>query len=388
MKKLIIVICILLIISTTAANAQENYDEILEAQEQIVNIEKFTDVINKLISPDSNKIIPQFSVKQLIRDIAMGNVSFNIKEIFERVLKFFFKEVYLNLEIIIKVIILVLLCALLQNLKSSFGNDGVGEIAFYSCYIFIAAILIKHFLDVLNLGKAVINNLVIFMQAFIPTLFTLLITTGNITASTVLQPSIIFSIEIISTLIKNLILPLILFYTVLAIVNNISDKVQVSKLADLIKNVGTWLIVIFLTIFISILSLQSKITSIADGVGTKAAKFAVSTFVPIVGKVLSDAVETVVGYSILIKNSISVVGMIVIILICLVPVIKIFALIVIYKLTAALIQPISDERIVKCISQMANSLTFISAAVISVSVMFLISVSIIINTTNTAIMMR
>lgn len=387
MKKTLIVICTLLVVlsQNTFANEINNY---IEKQQQAINIDELKNAVDKMISSESEQIVSQLSVTQLIKDISSGNASFNIGDILNRAIKYFFKEVYLNLSIIIKIIVLVLLCALLQNLQSSFGKEGVGEIAFYSCYILIATLLIKNFLIVLNMGKEVIENMVIFMQAFVPTIFTLLITTGNITTSTILQPSIIFSIQVMSTLIKNLILPLILFYIVLAIINNISNKVQISKLADLIKNTGLWLMGIFLTIFIAILTIQSTVSSMADGIGTKTAKFAVSTFIPIVGKILSDAVDTVVGYSILLKNSISVVGMIVIVFICLVPVIKLFALIIVYKLTAALIQPVSDERIVKCITEMANSLVFITAAVISVAVMFLISISIMISASNTAAMLR
>lgn len=388
MKKLALIIFIMVALFSSMSFGAEDYSQILQKQQQAVDVEQFKETIDKIIGPESKEIIPQFSVSQLIKDISLGNVSFNIKDILDKVLKYLFKEIYINLNIIIKIIVLVLLCALLQNLQSAFGKEGVGEIAFYSCYILIATILVKNFLTVLAMGKDVIDSMVMFMQALIPIVFTLLLTTGNVTSAAVLQPGILFSIEIMGILLSKLILPMILFYTVLAIVNNISNKVEISKLAEFIKNVGIWMIGILLTVFIAIITLQSTITSVTDGIGTRTAKFAVSTFIPVVGKILSDAVDTVVGYSVLLKNSISVIGMIVIILICLVPIIKLFALIIIYKLTAAIIQPVSDERIVKCISEMGNSLTFVTAAVISVAVMFLISVSIVINAGNTVVMMR
>lgn len=387
MKRVIAVILILLILTPMAVFAEGEYLQALP-QGEMVDIDKLKNSIDNLVDDQSKEIIPALDLKQLVKDIATGKVSFSLKDVLNNMVKYFFKEIYTNLNIILKIIVLVLLCALLQNLQSSFGREGVGEVAFYACYIFIASLLIKNFLTVLDMGRGVIDNMVVFMQAFIPTLFTLMITTGNITTSTILQPSIIFSIEIMSTLIKNIILPLILFYTVLAIVNNISNKVQISKLADLIKNIGIWTTGIFLTIFIAVITLQSTVTSMADGVTTKTAKYATSTFIPIVGKILSDAVDTVLGYSIMLKNSVSIVGMLIILAICLVPIIKLFALIVIYKLASAMIQPVSDERIVKCISEMAGSLTFILASVISVATMFLITVSIMINAGNTAMMMR
>lgn len=388
MKKILMITFFVLLLIPSITFAQIVNNNIAGEQQNAVDLNQFKQTIEKVIGPDTNEIAPQFKLDTLIKDITSGNVSFNLKDMLNKVIKYLFKEIYANLGMITKIIVLVLICALLQNIQSSFGKEGVGEIAFYSCYILLAAMLIKNFIMLIDSGKAVIDNLVLFMQSFIPTIFTLLILTGNVTTTSVLQPGMIFGLGLISTLIKVVILPLILFYTVLAIVNNISNKVQVSKLADFIKNVGMWSMGILLTIFIAIIELQSTITSVADGITTRTAKYAVGTFIPVVGKVLSDAVETVIGYSILLKNSVSVVGMLVVILICAIPVIKLFAMIILYKLTAAVIQPISDERIVKCISEMAASLTFIAGALLSVAMIFIISISITMNAGNASAMLR
>lgn len=378
MRKLFGLIIISLYILSCSAFAA-NTDELLESQTDAINVQDIKESIDRLSSPGSNEILPKINIKNIIKSIATGNISFNIKDVFQKTLKYLFKEIYQNLHLIGKIIILVILCAILENLQSSFGKEGVGEVAFYACYIFIAAILIKSFMDILNSSKVVIENMILFMQAIIPAIFTLLVATGNIIKSTILQPSIIASIQVMAVIIKDFILPLIILYTALAIVSNISNKIQISKIAALIKNVGVWSIGIFLTIFIGIVTLQSSVTTAADNVGTKTAKFAVSTFVPFVGKILSDAVDTVLGYSLILKNSLSVVGLIAILLICLAPILKIFALIIIYRLSAAIIQPISDIRIVNCITEMANSLMFILVTMISVAVMFLISIAILIN---------
>lgn len=388
MKRFLIIIFMALFLISSTVFAKLGDVDIATQQQQTVDLNQLKETIEKVVGPETNELAPQFKLDALIKDITSGNVSFSLKDMLNRVIKYLFKEIYANLGMMTKIIVLVLVCALLQNLQSSFGKEGVGEIAFYSCYILLAAILIKNFIMLINLGKVVIDNMVLFMQSFVPTVFALLMLTGNVTTTSVLQPGMIFGMGIMSTIIKTVIIPLILCYTVLAIVNNISNKVQVSKIADFIKNVGIWSIGILLTIFIAIIELQSTVTSVADGITARTAKFAVGNFIPVVGKALSDAVDTVIGYSILLKNSVSVVGMLVIVLICAIPIIKLFAMVIVYKLTAAMIQPISDERIVKCISEMATSLTFIAGAVLSVAVMFIISISITMNAGNASAMMR
>jgi len=108
----------------------------------------------------------------------------------------------------------------------------------------------------------------------------------------------------------------------------------------------------------------------------KTAKFAVDNFIPIVGKAMSDAISSVAGYSLILKSATGTLGLIVIIFIVLVPILKLFLCALVYKLTAAFIEPISDARIVKCIASAGDSLILIMSSVISVSVMFFIMISI------------
>lgn len=132
-----------------------------------------------------------------------------------------------------------------------------------------------------------------------------------------------------------------------------------------------------MTIFIGIIIIRSMTTAIIDAVVEKTMKFAVDSFIPIVGKSLSDAISTVAGYSLLLKNALSSVGLIALIAIIILPLIKMISMSFIYKLTAALMEPISDSRLIKCISAAGESLVLITACLISVSVMFFIMISIV-----------
>jgi stage III sporulation protein AE len=109
----------------------------------------------------------------------------------------------------------------------------------------------------------------------------------------------------------------------------------------------------------------------------KTAKYAVDNFIPIVGKCLSDAISTVAGYSILLKNAVGSLGLVVLILIIIFPIIKILIMAVMYKLVAALIEPVSDGRLVNCLSSAGDSIILIMSCLICVSIMFFIMISII-----------
>ena len=148
----------------------------------------------------------------------------------------------------------------------------------------------SNFADIIGLAKNTIQNLVGFSYTLLPILLTLMMTTGNIVSAGAVQPILLFLITFIGNMITTFLLPLILIGTALSIISKVSDKVQIDKLAKYFKSSVVWVLGIVLTIFVGILSLEGSLTSSVDGVTAKTAKAAVSNFIPVVGKILGDAV--------------------------------------------------------------------------------------------------
>ncbi|MGI6113839.1 MAG: stage III sporulation protein AE, partial [Mahellales bacterium] len=171
------------------------------------------------------------SAREMIKKITQGDFSFNIKDLFGNLFTFFFKEVGLNLGLMGKIMILAVICGLLKNLQSSFSKSGITEITYYCCYIVIMVILVQSFSSVLDLSKTTIDNMVVFMQAIFPILITLLISMGGIASSSLFQPVMGLLVSGVGTFLKDLVLPLIFFTAILFLINNISPRIQISKLA-------------------------------------------------------------------------------------------------------------------------------------------------------------
>lgn len=185
-----------------------------------------------------------------------------------------------------------------------------------------------------------------FRGSLIPILITLMMTTGSITSAGIVQPVLLFLINFIGNMITNVLLPLILVGTALGIISKISDRIQISKLSKYFQSTTIWILGIALTLFVGILSLEGSLTSSVDGITAKTAKAAVSNFIPVVGKILGDAVDTVIGCSNILKNAVGIVGVIVVIGICIVPIIKLAILMATYYLASAICEPIADEKII------------------------------------------
>lgn len=242
------------------------------------------------------------------------------------------------------------------------------------------------FTEIITMVRQSVQNLVSFINLLIPILITLMITTGCITSAGMLEPIILFMVTVIGNFIVNVVIPITLVSTALGIISQISSKVQIDKLAKFMKSSTVWVLGVILTLFVGVTSLEGNLSSSVDGVTAKTTKAAVSNFIPVVGKILGDAVDTVMGCSIILKNALGVVGVIVIIGICIVPILKLATLMTMYYLGSALCQPIADEKIIKLLSHMGDTFKLLLAVLCSVSVMLIIGVTLIVKISNSGAM--
>lgn len=370
------------------AEGKDEQSQVLDEQLNTDDVRKIENQLRQHTSTDFKQIMPEFDPKSIMSDAAKGKFELNTSSIVNRVLRYLFKEIYTNIDLLIKLMVIVVFCSILKNLQTSFLSESVGEMAFYACYVVIVSILVLSLNTALGLGREIIDSMVAFMHSTIPVLVTLMVSGGNVATGGVLQPVLIMIVEVAAAIFKNLFLPLIFLVSILSIVDNISDKVQISKLTGFIKQINTWCMGIILTVFVAIVGLQGSLGAVVDGVTSKTAKFAIGAFVPVAGKYLADAADTVIGCTLLIKNAAGVAVMVGIIAICLVPLLKIFALILLYRITCVLIEPISEKRITNCITEMANSLMHILGIAASVAFMFLLSITAIVSASNISAMIR
>ena len=371
-------------VKTEADNKLDIINEQLKAYDDTA----ISESIKKYYTSESKDLFPEFDPEKIISSAVKGDFKFSIPSMINRVVQYLLEEIFLNVDILLKLIILAIICAILKNLQNSFLSESVGELAFFVCYIVVVSVLMVSFSYAMKMCMSIIDSMVTFMHSIIPLLITLLATAGNISSAGVFQPILVMLVEVGATVIKNFFIPLIFLVTVLNIVNNISDKVQLTKLSGFLKQICTWGLGFILTVFIAVVSVQGSMGAVVDGVTSKTAKFALGTFVPVVGKYLADAADTVVGCTLVIKNASGLIAMIGIIIICLAPLLKILALVVLYKLACAFVEPISDKKITNCLNDMAGSLTYILGVTAAVAVMFLIAITVVISTSNMAAMMR
>lgn len=319
-----------------------------------------------------NELDPVSYIKSYLEN-GEGNIS--ISKISGAVISLIFKEVKTVLQLAISLIVIGIICSLLKNLQSAFSTEGISQVAFYACYALLIVILSKSFLISLNLAKDVIIGITSFMSKLLPILVIMLGAAGGFTQAATMDPIVLGATILIPKIYINIIIPLILMTFVLKFANNISTEPKLSNLCSMMKKSTLWMQGILLTIFIGLLTVRGISASTIDAVTLKTTKFAVDNFIPIVGKAFSDAIASVAGYSLIIKNAVGSIGLIVLILIILYPVIKIILASIIFKLSAGILEPITDKRITNSIAAAGESLVLILSCVLSVSLMFFILIA-------------
>lgn len=393
-NKRIVLKIVLLILIFSSYSFSENIDEesisitdkFLQEQLDSLNVRELELVLEDIVK-GGEEYYPKINIREAIVAMIKGKNTFDIKDITSGISILLFKEILSNLALISQILIITIACSILTNLQSTFEKDTVAQLAHYACYIILSMLVINSFMLALDLGKKTVGQMVNFMQIILPILLTLLIAVGGPNTKLLFHPMVIGTVNIIGSLIKDLVFPLIFFSFIIGIISNISQKVQFSKLSELIRQIIIVVISASLTIFIGIITMYG-ISANVDGVTIRTAKFAVDNFIPIIGKFLSDAVETVIGCSSILKNGIGIIGLAALLLICIAPAIKIVVLIFVYKMIAAIIQPIASPNITTCFSEVGKALLLILVGILSVATMFFITITIIVEAGNTTLMFR
>ena len=385
MKKILIIILVILLFLTNISYASEgslSQDEIMQSQQEDLDINSFIDEANKY----TEDIYEDIDMGELFSSAITGNI--DNQSILKSILKVLGGEVLDSITVLGSILVIIVIHSILKSLSEGLENKGIAQITYYVQYILIVTLIMTNFVQILDIVKESIQSLVGFMNSLIPIMITLMITTGSIVSANLIQPIILFLITFIGNFLTGIIIPLILISTSLGIVSKISDRVQVDKLSKFFKTSVIWILGVILTIFVGVVSIEGTLSSSVDGITAKTAKAAVSSFIPVVGKILGDAVDTVIGCSSILKNATGIVGVIILIGIAIVPIIKLVALMAIYYLGAALCQPIADEKIISLLEQMGDTFKVLLAIMCSISVMFIIGTTLVINISNSGMMYR
>lgn len=375
-------ILVAIFITTVPNYTYASNEETLKEQQEEFGIQDFI----KNAKQYTGEFFEDEDINSILNNAINGKV--DNSTLLKRFLNLLGDQVVTNIKSIVSILAIIIIHSILKAISKSLENDSVAKLIYYVQYILIVTIIMSNFSGIVTLVQDTATNLVAFMNMLVPLLITLMMYTGSITTSGLIEPIILFAINFVGNIIQDIIVPLVLVFTSLIIISKISDRVQIDKLSKFLKSGIVWFLGIVLTIFVGVVSLEGTISSSVDGITAKTAKSIVSSAVPVVGKILGDAVDTVLGCGIILKNAVGLVGVVVVIGICIVPIIKLTVLTIAYKLLATIVQPIADEKIVSLLDQIGDIFKLFLAILCSLSFMLIIGTALVLRISNTGMMYR
>jgi len=324
----------------------------------------------------------------LLLRLTRGERALEPEELLSALGQTFFSAVTGSLWRLARLMVPSIFCGVLQRLRSSFSHSALGETISAGCFLLLAGCMTADLGLHMRLAQAAVARMSDLMQTLFPLLLTLLAAVGGTAGAAFFQPAVVAASGTMTALVRSVSLPLALASGVTAILSHLSPRMRIGRLSALLKTAASWTLGVGFTVFISVTALQSLGAAAADGVSLRAAKYAVDHFVPVVGGMFADTMDTLVGASLLIKNALGVTGLMILLASAAVPMTQTLAAALIYRASAALLEPLSDGRAGSCIQDFSDILMLLFVIQLSVGAMFLLLIAQMLIVGNLTVMLR
>jgi stage III sporulation protein AE len=362
-------------------NAEQNLQDTIFSQISALDFSGFDDVLNDL-DFDSYAVFENMSFKDKVNSIITGEFKEGYDSIFKAVLGIFIKNIAGFVPIFATIISIGVMSSFITNLTPNSKNTAITDIVHFVCYSLIIIIIFKAVVNVISLTGQTLSSLKTQIDLVFPLLLTIMTALGSVVSVSVYQPAVaIFSSGIIE-LFNSIIMPLFIFTLVFAVVGNISSNIKLKKFSNLFNSSFKWIVGSTFTIFMGFMSIQGITAGSYDKVSIRTAKFAMRSYIPIVGGYLSEGFNVIMASGVLVKNSVGLAGLVLMFATILAPVIQILVLKFALNLSAAILEPIVDKRISDFIMSVSKTLVMLLATILAVAFMYFIMVGLIISTGN------
>jgi len=340
------------------------------------------------LETEMKRALPVADFRTLVLNLLKGEVGYKPGDILAAVFRYLFREVVGNAALLGKLVVLAIICAVLHNASTAFEKSTTSSLAYVATYLAMFTVALGSFTVALDAGRDAVDNMAVFVQALLPVMVTLLCAVGGMASAALLHPIILMVIAGAGTIIKNVVFPIIFFAAVLGMISHLATGFSISRLADFLRQVGLGIMGVLTTVFLGVLTIQGVAGAVTQGIAFRTAKYATQTFVPVVGRLFADAMEAVAGSSLLIKNAVGLGGLLFVFLLALFPLLKILALVFIYKLAAALVQPVGETRLADCLGTLGNGMVAVFAVVATSALLFFFALAVVCGMGNLTVMLR
>ena len=281
-----------------------------------------------------------------------------------------------NRQNLVYMLLIALAAAVFTNFAGAFRSRQVSEISFYVLYMLLITLCLTAFRVAVEGVEERLGALTDFMQVLCPSyLMAVALASGSLT-SMFFYNVILFLIYLVEVVMIRFLLPLVNVCLMVRVLGNLTGEDTLSELAELLKKLISWILRAMVTCIIGINVVQGLLAPAIDTL-KRSALTRTAEAIPWIGNAVGGAAEVVLGTAVLIKNGIGMAGALIAVVICAVPILQMLILAFLYKLAAALVQPVSDKRITDCIGSVSEGYELLVKVIFSSGVLFLLTIAVV-----------
>lgn len=386
---MILLISLFSIFSPMATFCAENTT--VEISEDLNN--SIIDELNEIDFSALNGVVEEFqnnstnifsidNIKSKIYSIISGENAVSYSSFFASVFSIFVDLIVKYLPMLSLIVAIGVISNLLNGIKSKFNEKSTSGLIHFVCFLAVVVLTIGMISSISKTSVSSVNSMVSQMNAIFPILLTLMIGIGATASAGVFQPIVAIISTYVADFFTYLILPLFMVSFVFGIINNLSDNIKLDKFNSFISSLFKWCVGLIFTLFFAVFTIQGISAGTFDSLSIRTTKYTIKSYIPIMGGYLSDGMDLILSSTILIKNTVGLVGILMIISTIISPLIEIVVFSLLLKLVSAILQPMGNNKTSNFLMSTSKSITMLSSCIIAVGFMYLISVGLVMTTSN------
>lgn len=286
-----------------------------------------------------------------------------------------FYEFSYNRKAVVYIIMAAFASAVFSNFADAFRNRQISDVSFYVIYMLVITLCITAFHTTISGLEEGIGSLTGFMQVFCPVYFMAVAFASGSTSALFFYNVVLFLIYVAELLIIHILLPAVNIYIMIRVLGNVTDEDFLSELSELIRKAVVWTLRFMVGCVVGINVIQGLLAPAVDTV-RRSAVTRTAEAVPWVGDLMGGTAEVLVGTAVLIKNGIGMAGALTAVGLCAAPALQMLVMALLYRLAAAVVQPVSDKRITSCISSVSEGYELLLRVLVTTGALFLLTIAI------------
>ena len=296
-------------------------------------------------------------------------------QVLQAAVDLFVRELRLNVQLLARVLALAALGAVLNQMGRGLGARGAQEVAGAAILLSLALLALQSFTVAARMVGDAVGQMAGVAQALLPTLAALAASTGSAWAAAALHPVLLGVVSLAAEVVQRVVVPGLLVGCALGVAGSLSSEFPMARLASLAQRVALTALGLCLAAFLGVVTVKGAFAPVADGVALRTVKFLTGSTVPVVGRMMAEAVEVVASASGLIRAGVGATGMALVLLLAAAPALKLLAIMTVFSLSAALMEPVGERRMQAALGVLGDTLGLLLAALGACTVLYLVALS-------------